>query len=239
MSKLMSWPRWCIDADKSLKRHETCSVKPGTQTHYQLKGLSELLSMEQSIISWREKVMRSAFSEERKQFCVKIDDCLRKAYARASSQPTGPISGLREPFWQLRRALKKLMIIRDLDESVPVKASEAPTASRGAEDAWLTIKLQYTKACLLLLIRIFWHVLPEYPEWWEEIEASLKNEDWLKQFILDTRKSDRRAVLGRERLPKYWKSFVVKKEPWTRRRLSKWAEIEYVDMSRLQCIYRW
>ncbi|KAK8074916.1 hypothetical protein PG997_009579 [Apiospora hydei] len=228
MSKLMSWPRWCIDADKSLTKHETSSVKPGTETHYQLKGLSELLSMEQSIISWREKVILSAFSDERKQFCCKIDHCLRKAYARASSQPTGPISGLREPFEQLKMALRKLMIIRNFDESVPVKATEASTASRGVEDAWLTIKLQYAKACLLLLIRIFWPVLPEYSEWWEEIEASLKNEDWLKQFILDTRKSERLAVLDRERFPQVLEEFRRQKERWTRRRLSKWAEYEYM-----------
>lgn len=65
------------------------------------------------------------------------------------------MSSLREPFLLLKMALRQLMIIRDFDDRVPVKATEAPGASRGADDAWLTIKLQYAKACLVLLVRIF------------------------------------------------------------------------------------
>lgn len=52
-----------------------------------------------------------------------------------------------------------------------------------------------------------WLVLPKYPEWWEEIEASLNNEDWLKQFILDSRKSERLAVYDRKRLPDVLEEF--------------------------------
>ncbi|KAK7914602.1 hypothetical protein PG985_012305 [Apiospora marii] len=206
MSKLMSWTRYCNKADKKLKKH-VASAGSGSESHYQLKGTAELASMEQTIMSWRENVMHSAFIPERKRFCLKIDGHLRAAYAKASNQPTGPMSSLQEPFLQLKNALRQLMIIRDFDDRVPVKAAEAPIASRGAEDAWLTIKLQYAKACLVLLVRIFWLVLPKYPEWWEEIEASLNNEDWLKQFILDSRKSERLAVYDRKRLPDVLEEF--------------------------------
>ncbi|KAK8016285.1 hypothetical protein PG993_014474 [Apiospora rasikravindrae] len=150
-------------------------------------------------------ILHSAVSA--RSSATKIDGYLSTAYAKASSQPTGLISSLREPFELLKMALRELMRIRDLDGRVPVEANEGPTAGREAEDAWLTIKLQYAKACLLLLIRIFWPVLPEYPEWWEEIEASLKNEDWLKQFILDSRKSERLAVFDRERFPQVLEEF--------------------------------
>ncbi|KAK7985072.1 hypothetical protein PG996_005688 [Apiospora saccharicola] len=199
MSKLMSWTHYCIQADMEFAS--------GSETHYQLKGVAELASMEQAIMSWRENVIHSTFAPERKRFCLKIDGYLRAAYAKASNQPTGPMSSLREPFMLLKMALRQLMIIRDFDDRVPVRATEAPRASRGAEDAWLTIKLQYAKACLVLLIRIFWLVLPKFPEWWEEIEASLNNEDWLKQFILDSRKSERLAVFDRERLPDVLEQF--------------------------------
>lgn len=153
MSKLMSWTRCCIDATKSLD--DAASSADDREARYQLKDVAELASMKRTIVSLREQVLKSAFTLKRKQFCLQIDGYLRSAYAKASSQPTVPKSGLREPLLLLKLSLKLLMGIRNYDESNPVKACEAPGASTGAKDAWLTIKLQYTKACLLLLIRIF------------------------------------------------------------------------------------
>ncbi|KAK6820666.1 hypothetical protein PG990_012650 [Apiospora arundinis] len=203
MSKLMSWTHCCIMASKELDASSTSS----NEARYQLKDVAELASMERSIVSWRKHILHSAFALERKRPCLKIDGYLRTAYAKIAHQPTVPKSGLREPLLLLKMALRQLMIICDFDKQTPVKVSEAPNASRGADDAWLTIQLQYTKACLLLLIRIFWLVLPDFLEWWEEFESSLRNKDWLKQFILDSRKSERLAVVNRERLPRVLEEF--------------------------------
>lgn len=56
-----------------------------------------------------------------------------------------------------------------------------------------------------------WLALPMFPEWWEEFETSLKNEDWLKQFILDSRRSERLAVVDRERIPQVLEEFRRRK----------------------------
>ncbi|KAK8061237.1 hypothetical protein PG994_007603 [Apiospora phragmitis] len=188
MSKLMSWTGYCMKADKSLVKHATSSVKSGSEARYQLKGIAELASVKRSIMSWREHAIRSAILPERKRFCLKIDGYLRTAYARASDQPTGPISGLREPFMLLKMALKQLMIIRNFDERVRVKAAETPRANREAEDTCGPSFLNTESGG-------------------KEIEASLKSKDWLKQFILDSRNSERLAVVSRERLLKVLEEF--------------------------------
>jgi hypothetical protein len=151
-------------------------------------------------VYWRSVLRNSNLDPRRKHFYNKYSRNVVQAYEQVSCvRPSGTVSDLRQPLENLTKALNDMMRMKDYDDLHPIQRAELPqvlaeTSGTSAEAIWLKVKMRYTYTCLLLLIRILWHVLPGHADLWTDWEGGLKINEWDLVFILDSDKSLTRST---------------------------------------------
>ncbi|KAK5635773.1 hypothetical protein RRF57_011485 [Xylaria bambusicola] len=120
------------------------------------------------------------------------------AYRAAQYQPhSGTKHHLRGCLFHITQALQIIEKSKEYDDEQPVHWSEVYPATflegyanhTPPEEYWLLFKLESLWPVLDLSVRVLRLVMPDCQETWDEWEATLYQEGWLQQFILDSRLS--------------------------------------------------
>ncbi|KAI0509238.1 hypothetical protein F5B22DRAFT_618161, partial [Xylaria bambusicola] len=129
------------------------------------------------------------------------------AYGAAQYQPRlGTKHHLRSCVSHITQALQIIEKSKEYDDEEPVHWSEVyrtkspedhsdHTNHTPPDEYWLLFKLESLWPVLDLSVRILRLVMPDCQETWNEWEATLYQDEWLQQFILDSRLSSTKAPL--------------------------------------------
>ncbi|KAI0125077.1 hypothetical protein BJ170DRAFT_636167 [Xylariales sp. AK1849] len=149
---------------------------------------------------WRCSLGDFKLASQRKHFCKEFNREVVRAYELVNDhRSNGRVSDLRNPLYHLLKALEILRKAKNYDDVHPFQRSELPEKlpeqdNMDPEGIWLNFKLAFTKTCLLLLIRILWHVMPDRADTWSDWEGALKMPEWHIQFVLDSYESQKRSA---------------------------------------------
>ncbi|KAI1851993.1 hypothetical protein JX266_002846 [Neoarthrinium moseri] len=183
MSTLKSW----IDISEQALREVR---DPGNQGRlsFPLAGAPPLKDVDGHHRRWR--YMLQDVAPERQNFRRNFSkNVVQASRAVGERRGNGTISDLQPPLKHLRAALDELAMVKDYDDQHPVSRSEFPQeVLRGNEpgSVWLNLKLEFTNACLSLMLGILRHVMPDHTDLWEEMEEALKSREWRSLFVFDT-----------------------------------------------------
>jgi hypothetical protein len=173
---------------------------PQGRVSFPLAGAPVLTWVKKCHRNWVHCLKSSQLAPHREHYRRVFSSSIIRAYEQVSyDRPTGPVSDLREPLRLIVEALRVLMRSKNYDDAHPIRESELSPAlvtqiNKSPAAIWLNVKLAYTHLCLLLMVRILWHVLPEFVDSWNEYEKMLKMDHWRLQFILDSDTSKRKST---------------------------------------------
>lgn len=153
------------------------------------------------------EVESSRLKHERKLTYRKFITRAYLAYRAAQYQPqSGTRHHLRGCLAHITQALELMEKSKEYDAEQPVHWSEVYRSDctkrhvtskhhTPPEEYWLLFKLESLWPVLDLSVRILRIVMPDCWGTWDEWEASLYQEEWLQQFIIDSRLSLTRVPL--------------------------------------------
>ncbi|KAI5922308.1 hypothetical protein F4810DRAFT_291701 [Camillea tinctor] len=146
-------------------------------------------------------INNSKLAEYRKKSYIKFTQQIYHAFDAADrDQPLdGTVLDLREVVIHLLKALQIIEKTKDFDDANPVQRAEWPHngpagVTETAADSWLCFKLRSIQPCLELSVSILRLIFPDCSEIWDECDASFKMDEWMFQFILDSRRSQERSM---------------------------------------------
>ncbi|KAI0401573.1 hypothetical protein F4802DRAFT_421560 [Xylaria palmicola] len=151
------------------------------------------------------EVERSRLRPERKTMYRRFTSAAYLAYRAAQeNQPTkGSVWHLQDCVGYITKALRLMEKSKEYDDGNPVQWSEVYRTESAPHDTplprspaefWLLFKLESLLPVLGLSVCILRAAFPDCKDTWNEWEASLRREEWIQQFILDSRTSSWRKI---------------------------------------------
>ncbi|KAH6648716.1 hypothetical protein BKA67DRAFT_370669 [Truncatella angustata] len=197
MSKLASWiaagHRAIAVVDAQIAEEPASQARQGGSVISPLASVSDYRALAATHRYWRHSFKQGSLAGRRHRFVREFSDRIHRAYDVASQlKPQATAADLREPLVHLQTALEVLGSIKIYDDETPITSRELPPrllqdpSKPSAEAIWLHMKLDYTKHCLVLLVRVLMHVLPDYTECWAESKQAFLRKDWYTMFSFET-----------------------------------------------------
>jgi hypothetical protein len=162
---------------------------------FPLPGIPALGEVTEFYSHLNEEVERSRLEAERKTLYSQFTSAAYLAHGAVSGTQMqwGNVWHLQDCVEYIAGALRLMERSKEYDDDHPVHWSEVYRFESSEHhtppaEYWLLFKLESLLPVLRLSVRIFRLIFPDCSGTWDEWERSLCREEWLQQFILDSRK---------------------------------------------------
>ncbi|KAI0857783.1 hypothetical protein F4860DRAFT_488219 [Xylaria cubensis] len=172
----------------------------GDTVPFPLPGIPSLDQVAEFYTHLNIEVEKSRLRPERKTAYRRFTSAAYHAHrAVTENQPQqGSVWHFQGCLTYINKALRIMEKSKDFEDRHPVHWSEVypECAERTTppEEYWLLFKLESLLPVLRLSVRILWLLFPDCKHTWREWEGSLCSDEWLQQFILDSRTSSWRRI---------------------------------------------
>ncbi|KAI1738103.1 hypothetical protein F4680DRAFT_426113 [Xylaria scruposa] len=167
---------------------------------FPLPGIPSLDQVEEFYTRLNIEVEKSRLHPERKIAYRRFTSAAYHAHrAVTQNQPQqGSVWHLQGSLTYITKALRIMEKSKEFEDKHPVHWSEVypkyAEHTMPPEEYWLLFKLESLLPVLRLSVRILWLLFPACKHTWREWESSLCSDEWLQQFILDSRTSSWRRI---------------------------------------------